>query len=261
MARNSKTKARKSQNKSGRKSRISRSIRYNTQRVGGPNTATVSLTTPSVNFPANAFNAVFIRGLLPNTPGRQLEVAKQYALYRIAKIVVRIKPYYDTYLPNGATGPTAIPQFYWKINRFGDVPNASVGNFETYWIQQGARPHRLDDKNLVITFKPNILLQASTPGLGSQVKMTPWLPTDSSGGTTTYSPSDVTHYGITFLANCPTAVGQPNVPLGTIQTTVYYQFKNPLVQNAPNTIDNEYELESTDYHFNYKKIDLSGMEV
>lgn len=266
MARIPRIKARKSQKKSGRKLRLSRPIRYNTQRVGGPNTATVSLTLPSVNMPANAFQATFIKGLMPNTAGRQLEVAKQYALYRISKIVVRFKPYFDTYLPFQTamtiSGPISVPQLYWKINRFGDVPNASIGNVENYWIQQGAKPYRFDDKNLVVTYKPNILLSSTAPGVGSQVKMTPWIPTDATPNTATYTPSDVTHYGITYLINCPTSTGNPNPFIGTVQTTIYYQFKNPLVQNVPATeVDNEYELQGNDYHLNYVKIDLSGMEV
>ena len=100
-------------------------IRRNTQMVGGPNTATVSYTTNDL-LDENTYYTVQVPGLdtEPANDNRVINVAKNYALYRIAKVVVKFTPKFDTYLPGAVipgANPVEVPYLYWTMNRFGDV--------------------------------------------------------------------------------------------------------------------------------------------
>jgi len=91
-----------------------------------------------------------------------------------------------------------VPYLYWTMNRFGDVYGGPVFDAE-YFIQQGAKPLRFDDKNLTVSFRPNILLgNIANGGVGPQIKMTPWLSTDQAVENGAWLQSSVDHYGITF---------------------------------------------------------------
>lgn len=114
-----------SKKKSYKKRTYRKSMRKGTGVVGGPNTATCTLTTTPFSFQQNTYYQVNIQGLQPLNIGRQTEIAKNYALYRIAKVVCKITPKYDTFIP-GAVGvgsvPVEVPYLYWIMNRYGDLP-------------------------------------------------------------------------------------------------------------------------------------------
>jgi len=212
--------------------RRSKNIKKNTNKVGGPNTATVTYTTQDL-LDQNTYYTVQIPGIDvdPANDNRVINVAKNYALYRISKIVVKFTPKFDTYVP-GATipgaNPVEVPYLYWVMNRFGDVLGGPAFDQE-YFIQQGAKPLRFDDKNLTVSFKPNILLgNIANGGVGPQIKMTPWLSTDQAVENQAWLQSSVDHYGITFGV-AGAASGNATGPCGYFTVTVYYQFKNPLV--------------------------------
>lgn len=214
----------------------------NTQRVGGPNTATCSLTTNATAINENTYYQVNIQGLQPLNPGRQTEIAKNYALYRIARVVLKFTPKFDTFVPGQVppgSNPTEIPYLYWIMNRYGDLPVAPIAN-SAYFTQQGAKPIRFDDKTITVAFKPNILYGTGTgAGVGNQIKMTPWLTTDNRVQDLQWQASSVNHFGINF-AVIGGATGTATGAVGNFEATIYYQYKNPLLEDtAQNAVKTE----------------------
>lgn len=161
---------------------------------------------------------------------RAQALARQFQLYRIAKVELDIKPIYDTYLPGAApvAGPTSVPYFYWQMVRDGDYPTTPlVGYFE----QRGSKPQRLDDKIIKINWKPNTLLEVSGGAFAANngnVKMTPWLSCDASQGAA-WSPNATPHHGMVLAAYCS---GTGDYFVMDITMRVHYQFKKPHAQDA-----------------------------
>lgn len=212
----------------------------NTNMIGGPNTAKV---TETYDLGPLNLNTGYIFNKAGITPGfRAAQVAPQFGLYRIAKLTWTFKPFYDTYTPNlgqaggGQVGnqPDAVPYLYWKMNRYGDAPAQIDG---TYLKEQGARAHRVDDKIITWSYRPNILLaDAAAAGGGSgQVKMTPWLSTDTAPGDQVFNLSQTKHYGHTMVIE-GAASGNALPPIGTYELKVVYEFKNPRAQRSSSSM-------------------------
>ena len=98
----------------------------NPNNIGGPNTCKVIETLPTQTIATNTPYLFVKTGI---TGQRAPEIAKQFGLYRIAKIIFTHKPWYDTFTPGFAAGggapaqyQTTVPQLYWKMNRYGDAP-------------------------------------------------------------------------------------------------------------------------------------------
>lgn len=218
-----------------------KSILSNTNRVGGPNTATCSLTNDASLIAQNTYYQVNIQGLQPVNPGRQIEIAKNYALYRIARVVCKFIPKFDTYMPGAVApgnSPNEVPYLYWIMNRYGDLPVAPVAT-SRYFTEQGSKPLRFDDKTLTVAFKPNILLDTgANAGLGNHIKMTPWLTTDNRMNDLQWNASTVNHLGINF-AVIGGATGTGTGPCGSIEVCVYYQYKNPLLETTTQGVQTE----------------------
>ena len=105
--------------------RVPRPLKYNANRIGGPQTARVTQTIPTRTVLANQPYVISIGGIVGD---RALAHAPEYALYRISKVVFRYKPNFDTFTSNpgavGGAGPVSVPTLYWKMNRFADAPAA-----------------------------------------------------------------------------------------------------------------------------------------
>lgn len=195
--------------------------------VGGPNTCKIVETLPTVAILANQGYQFDIPGI---TGARPLAVAEQFALYRLAKVVLRFKPNFDTFTSNpaavGGAGPVTVPTLYWKMNRFADAP---AGFTSDDLRALGAKPLRFDDKQITVSYRPNILLDNASGGSHSgQVKMTPWLNTDSVPDAPGFNPSTTNHYGHFYLVEC-SVNGNGATPVGTVEATLIYEFKNPRV--------------------------------
>lgn len=227
MAAGKKTKSKTGSKRKGRRSMVPRSLKYNANRIGGTQTARVAQTIPTRTIIANQPYVISIGGIVGN---RALAHAPEYALYRIAKVVFRYKPNFDTYTSNpgavGGAGPVSVPTLYWKMNRFADAP----ANFTSDDLRSlGAKPIRFDDQQKTVSYKPNILMAQATAGsVSGTVKMTPWLNTDDVPNAAAYAPSTTEHYGHFFLVECATN-GNGATPVGTFDATIYYEFKNPRV--------------------------------
>lgn len=206
-------------------------LKYNAKRVGGPNTCRIQQTLSTLPILANTPYRISIGGI---TGARALAVAEQFGLYRIAKVVFKYKPAQDTFVSNpgfvGGAGAVSVPHLYWKMNRFADNPAAwAVDDIKA----MGAKPFRFDDKTVTIAYKPNILEAVASGGDNSgHIKMTPWLNTDSAAETPGFLPSDTEHYGHFYYIECATN-GDGSTPVGTVEATIYYEFKTPRVEWTP----------------------------
>lgn len=206
-------------------------LKYNPKLVGGPNTCRITETLKTISILPNTPYRISVGGI---TGARALAVCDQFALYRIAKVVYKYKPTSDTFVSNpafiGGNGAITVPHLYWKMNRFADNPPAwGVQDIQA----MGAKPVRFDDKTITIAYKPNILLASASGGDNSgQVKMTPWLNTDSAPETGVFVPSDTDHYGHFYWVDCAVN-GAGTTPVGTLTVTIYYEFKSPRVEWTP----------------------------
>lgn len=199
--------------------------RKSTNTIGGPQTAMVVQTLPTLTINANQGYVVSVAGIVGD---RAQAHAPEYALYKIAKVVYRYKPWFDTFqsTTSGGNGPASVPTLYWKMNRMADAPAAfSVDDLQSL----GAKPIRFDDKQVMHSYRPNVLNASASGGsVSGSVKMTPWLNTDLAPDTSTFSPSTTEHYGHFFLVNA-VMNGSGATPIGSLDVTIYYEFKNPRV--------------------------------
>lgn len=199
----------------------------NPNALGGPNTCKVIETIPTSVINLNTPYLWMKAGI---TGTRAPEIARQFGLYRIAKIIYTFRPIFDTYsssLAGVGNSPNSLPTLYWKMNRYGDFPNAFNGN---YMRALGAKPYRLDDKNVVISYKPNTLLvQQDTAGnTPASIKITPWLSTDDTPQDNNFTLSTATHYGHTLFVEGGGA-GNAQGAVANLDIKVVYEFKNPRV--------------------------------
>lgn len=200
----------------------------NPNNIGGPNTCKVIETIPSI--PVN-MNTPYLINKAGITGTRAPAIAQQFGLYRIAQIKFTIRPLYDTYapgLPAVGSFATQLPTLYWKLNRYGDNPAAFGGD---YMRSLGAKPLRLDDKNLVWSYKPNILTAQNNTGTvttSAGIKVTPWLSTDDRPQDNVFTLSTALHYGHTMFVE-GAAAGGTNGPCANMDIQVVYEFKNPRV--------------------------------
>lgn len=209
----------------------------------GPNTAKVVEFFELGQFNVNEAYDFALAGIVPTqvpagAPTRASIVAPAYGLYRVAQIEYKITPKYDTYNANLGQGGVPIgdqavevPKLFWKMNRYGDSP---VGFTALDMLSLGSKPVRLDDKTLTIKYKPNILLAnagaaaVAQDGGSGQVKITPWLSTDSEADNNAFALSTTKHYGhIMYIAAA--AAGDGVSPICEIQARVVYEFKNPRI--------------------------------
>lgn len=203
--------------------------------TGGPNTCRLTETFQLSQINLNTPEEYNFLGIPAGS--RAAAVAPNFGLYRIAKVTYTIRPMYDTYTPNlgqaggGQVGnqPDAVPYLYWKMNRYGDAPANFTGEFLR---EQGSKAIRLDDKNVVFSYKPNILLAdagataAGLQGGSGQVKMTPWLSTDARVGDQAYALSQTVHYGHIQIVE-GAASGNALPVIANVEAKVVIEFKNP----------------------------------
>jgi len=203
----------------------------------GPNQAKIVEFFDLGVFEANVAHDFSLAGIAPvngGQPSRAAVTAPAFGLYRVAQIEYKIKPKFDTYIagqvPVGDQ-PVEVPVMYWKMNRYGDAP---IGFTATELQSLGAKPVRLDDKTLTIKYKPNILLANAGPaaaaqaGGSGQVKMTPWLSTDTEADDNNFALSTTQHYGHMMFIECA-AAGDGTPLICEVVARVVYEFKNPRI--------------------------------
>lgn len=152
-------------------------------------------------------------------------IAQQYQYYRFTSVRMRIKPNYDTFVAPGAPGgQPSLPYLYFLFDKSGSLGSLSAPQFE----QAGAVPQRVDDKTILRSWKPSVLLNTGQ-GAGVETgmfKVSPWLPTFDPTGVNL---NNVTHYGAVFYISKMNATDASTYDID-ITTTV--QFRKPLVVTA-----------------------------
>lgn len=150
---------------------------------------------------------------------RAAAVATAYQHYRLKKITVILRANADTFAAGGAVG---VPHLYYMLNKSGSIPtNPSLGALKS----MGAKPIRLDDKTIKISWRPSVLTETFGQALSqSQYKISPWLSTNANAANPgLFVPSGIDHFGIFLYAE--TSAGNVSY---TVEHTLEYQFKKPL---------------------------------
>lgn len=164
-------------------------------------------------------------------------IAQAYQYYRITKVEMRFKPFYDTYSGplDSAPATSTVPYFHWLINR-GD--NVDINSFNAL-RDAGAKPIRFDDKTIKVQWRPSVLnyvRDMSSAGIVQPVfnqgRISPWLATNQNAGlnSPTWKASEIEHIGILYGVEADYAPQQ--LYYGT-EVTVHVEFKKPL--NQPGT--------------------------
>jgi len=166
---------------------------------------------------------------------RAQAVAQAYQQFRIKYIRLNFQPNYDTYQA-GPPGNARVPQLYFMIDKTNSIPtNANAGTLQSV----GARPYRMDDKNLIRSWRPTVLVSnmtAPAAAAANQVLTTPWLSTNQNAGNPApaWAPSTVDHLGaVFFITN--TVVGDAQVY--NVNVEVLFEFRKPnwKIEEAPSS--------------------------
>lgn len=163
------------------------------------NTASIK---ENYQFPVPDGQMVFVRSIqLANVQyDRAQTVAQAYQEFRIKYVKLTFRPSSDTFQPIVGN---SIPQLYYMIDRSNAIPTTADANT---LLSLGCKPHRFDDKNIVVAWKPATILGAYTaPGVNqaNQISVCPWLSTNANAFNPgiAWAPSAVDHLGLVFYVS------------------------------------------------------------
>lgn len=156
---------------------------------------------------------------------RASAVAQGYQFFRIKKLTWAYKPLLDTF---PSTGNTLVPYLYWVINKSGtEYPGLNLA----WFVANGAKPIRFDDKTIRISYKPSValdVLEAGVPAVTQQPNMpktSPWLNTTKDAFLTQgFAASQVSHTGHYLTIDSPASAMTMNYEL---TLTAEFEFKKP----------------------------------
>lgn len=172
---------------------------------------------------------------------RAKQVAQAYQFYRIRRVTMKVKPLYDTYM--GTSGGIGVPNFYYMLDKARIFP-AGVNLLALK--SAGAKPHRLDDKTLTVSWAPavtNVSVVSASPGVGtlpqlgpSTYKVSPWISTNANSqvtlGTAPWAANSVDHAGIVLAAEQLGQGVSQTQPVMAIEFVVDFEFKKRLWEPA-----------------------------
>lgn len=160
---------------------------------------------------------------------RASTVAEGYQQFRITRVKFQVTPLLDTFAAGGAT---QTPYLFWVINRTGQN---YAGLNKAWFIANGAKPLRFDDKTITIQYAPAVVLdavEAGTPGVGNQAnvsKTKTWLSCNKEAFTgAPFAPSQTSHCGHFMTVQSENSTQEMSYK---VLVTVEFQFKKP---SAPN---------------------------
>ena len=136
---------------------------------------------------------------------RALDVADNFQEYRITKWSFKYTPLFDTFVGGTGAAANTLPYLYSKLLAYPPPDTFGLNFLQT----MGAKPRRMDDKTIVLSYKPHVLqgglVPADTTGIsstfGTKVLRSPWLSTHNvtySGGSSTTNMDNTPHYGHSF---------------------------------------------------------------
>lgn len=189
-------------------------------KVAPMETATIKETLNLNNLQANqAYGAEAYLSMFD----RALDIADNYQEYRITKLEYKYTPLFDTYTYTGAGTPgTSLPYLYSKVLT---VPSPATFGVEFLKVM-GAKPRRLDDKTLTVSFKPvvNQLNAAANANAGGVRGIkSPWISTHIPNGTTM---DDTIHGHHAFWIDA-NYTGATNPVICEIELTATFEFRKP----------------------------------
>jgi len=198
----------------------------------------------------------------PNTIGldqfpRATQIAKCYQEYRITKVKVTFKPQFDTFaVTTNASAAIRVPNLYYMIDKAQSLPlNTTLGTLKA----MGAKPHRFDDKNVVVQWSPGVQLSANTGALVAALTkplISPWLNTNATPDAT-WTPSSVDHAGIFHYLEAGGLPGDGTYEYD-VDVECQFQFRKPLLivaSTAPPALSWEVKPDP------YVIVDVSGSAV
>lgn len=165
---------------------------------------------------------------------RASAVANAYQHYRIKKITLIVRPQVDTF--TGGVGYTA-PNFYYMIDKSGSLPtNITLSALKS----MGAKPIRLDEKTIKISWRPSVLQEVVDVGgaVGSRpvsYRISPWLSTNENAlnpGVFVCSSTD--HLGIFWYAETPAGVSTLQY---NVEAVLDVEYKKPMNSSLTGDIE------------------------
>lgn len=151
---------------------------------------------------------------------RATAVAEAYQNYRIKYVEMTLRPLWDTF--TGGPGTSQIPTLYKMIDRSGSLPTTGT----LAMLQNlGCKPIRFDDKQIVVRYKPGVILGTGSglTTVNTKPLISPVLSTDANAGVGSWSVSRVPHHGIAFYL-LAAAVTDYQV---SVDVTVHFEFSKP----------------------------------
>lgn len=158
---------------------------------------------------------------------RATQIARSFQEYKITKVEYHFIALTDTYLP----GQYSVPQLYTRIDRTGALEAYSTA---AQLAQTGVKPRRLDDKNVVISFKPAALMFArdavQNTNVWSKPVISPWLSTNKNNNlpNVIWNASSIDHLGLVWFLEQVNPAGQPNLTF-TVRQRIHFEFRKPMV--------------------------------
>ena len=155
---------------------------------------------------------------------RSQTVASAFQQYRVKYIKLTFRPNADTF---PAVAGNSIPQLYFMMDKSNSIPtNADSNTF----FSMGARPRRMDDKNLTYYWHPTALVSnLIAPGVVSaaQLKTRPWLSTNANAQNPAagWAPDQTDHLGCAFYV---TKINPADNLQYDVDVEVVFQFRKPV---------------------------------
>ena len=138
----------------------------------------VNPNPPPLPIPPTVFqpNVVYrIRDIALDQFDACVQIAQAYQFYKIKRVTLKWIPLVDTFTAGGAE---TVPRLYYMIDKSGSIPtNIALAGLK----KMGAKPIRLDDKQITRGWSPSVLTaDTAAPGVlqSSQYKVSPWLSTN-----------------------------------------------------------------------------------
>lgn len=168
-----------------------------------------------------------------STCPRAVSVAKGYQLYRIKRVTFKLSPLLDTF---AAGSNTTVPYLYYMIDR---TKNLIASNSVRDLQKAGAKPRRVDDKQITFSYRPSVLTSGydGNPPAGqsivqfSQYRMSPWLNTRDQESIALWNPDSTDHQGIVWMVQ--NAVGGSDNISYKMDLILEFEFKKPSYQVTP----------------------------
>lgn len=225
--------------------RVLRRLGYRLPRVPGRVRRTAPINTATVKEcvsirPEDGSSIYFRNWQLADLSfDRAQQVAKAYQEFRIKYIKFTFQPSADTF---PVVAGNAIPQLYFMVDKLNSLPTNML---ESDFKDMGCRPHRFDARNVVVAFKPSVLVADYTGSnvvTASQMRISPWLSTNANSGTgasPVWAPSEVDHTGLVAFVTRTNPASTIPVPF-KLDIELVFEFRKPLWKVAVGGTSFEY---------------------